>query len=85
MILQNIENPIAYHVFNFKSNNIITYNHLKLKLQQIREVKFPNDNKFLKDISTIKNSFDNNNNINLQNLLCVLKQQLLLIQKKIIV
>ena len=69
---------------HFKSNNIITYNHLKLKLQQIREVKFPNDNKFLKDISTIKNSFDNNNNINLQNLLCVLKQQLLLIQKKII-
>ena len=68
LILQNIEKPMAYHVSNFKANNInITFNQLKWKLQQIREEKFPNDNKFLKDISKINISFDNNN-INLQNL-----------------
>ena len=59
-------------MLNFKSNNIIiTYNLLKWKLQQIREEKFSNENKFLKDISTINISFDNNN-IKLQNLSIVL-------------
>ena len=64
LILNNIEKPLKFHIDNFKNNNInLTVNQIKWRLQKIREQNFPNDMEFLKDISKIKITFDNNNEL----------------------
>ena len=62
--MNNIEKPLSFHIENLKSNKIIlTHNQIKWRLQKLREVKFPNNNDFLKDITKIKISFENISNL----------------------
>ena len=59
-IISNINKPFSFHLNNLRSNNIyLTKNQNKRLLQKIRENKFPPDVIFLKDISKIKITFDN--------------------------
>ena len=64
LILNNIEKPLSVHIENLKINNIsLSRNQVKWKLQQIREELFPNNNDFLKDISKIKITYENNHDL----------------------
>ena len=81
--INNIEKPLEFHIENFKANNINwSYNKIKWNLQKIRKKKFPNDTKYLKDISKIRISFEKNN-INLEEIpLCFKLVELINPEKK---
>ena len=60
LILSNINKPISFHLENFKNNNLYkTKNQVERLLQKIRENNFPLDVDFLKDISKITITLDN--------------------------
>ena len=53
---------MSFHIDNLKNNNIILKrNQIKYLLQKYREIKFPSDEKYLKNISDIVITFDNAN------------------------
>ena len=51
----NLEKKFSWHKINLQNNKILlSNNQIKYLLQQLREVKFPNDINFLKNIYFIK-------------------------------
>ena len=61
IILKNLNNPLSFHTNNLKNNNIVlTTNQIRWILQKLREKEFVSDEIFLKDISKINISLDNN-------------------------
>ena len=61
LIFNNIEKPLNFHIMNLKQNKILlSKNQIKWLLQKIRESNFPNNEKFLQDISKILITFENN-------------------------
>ena len=60
LIFLNITKPLSFHISNIRNNNIkLTTNQIKRLVQKIREVNFPSDSDFLKDISKITINFEN--------------------------
>ena len=67
LIFLNITKPLSFHISNIRNNNIkLTTNQIKRLVQKIREVNFPSDSDFLKDISKITINFENE--VGLENL-----------------
>ena len=61
IILKNLNKPLSFHMDNLKNNNVIlTTNQIKWILQKLREKEYVSDEIFLKDISKINISLDDN-------------------------
>ena len=57
----NINEPLNFHINNFKNNNInLKQGQIRNLLYSIREEKYPKDDKFLEDISNIEVQLSNN-------------------------
>ena len=64
LMVLNLEKKFSWHKTNLQNNKILlSNNQIKYLLQQLREVKFPNDINFLKDISLIKIDLGNTHNL----------------------
>ena len=60
LIMASINKSLSFHISNLKNNNIyLSKNQTKRLLQKIRENRYPPDDIFLKDISNIKITLDN--------------------------
>lgn len=83
LIISNINKPLSFQVQNLKNNGIyLTTNQVKWILQKQREENFPNDENFVKNISSIIITL--NNNPNLQNLpICYKLCNIINIQKNL--
>ena len=61
LIFANLDKPFSFHKTNLEYNNIkLTANQIKWIIQKFREKIYPNDDKYLHDISKILISYDNN-------------------------
>ena len=67
LIFTNIDKPTSFHIQNLAQNDIkLTTNQIKWLVQKIRQIKYPKDEEFLKDISKITITYENI--INMENL-----------------
>ena len=83
LIISNIKKPLSFHVQNLKNKGIyLTTNQVKWTLQKQREENFSNDENFVKNISSITITLDNNPN--LQYLPFAINYAILLIYKRIL-
>ena len=64
LMVLNLEKTFSWQKTNLQKNKILlSNNQIKYLLQQLREVKYPNDINFLKDISLIKIDLGNTHNL----------------------
>ena len=56
----NIDKPASFHINNLAQNNIrLTTNQIKWLIHKIRQVNYPKDEDFIKDISKITITYEN--------------------------
>ena len=83
LIFNNLEKNLSFHIDNLKNNNIILKrNQIKYLLQKYREIKFPSDEKYLKNISDIVITFDNANSNMINMPMCYTYKNFLNVENK---
>ena len=64
LIFTNKDKRASFHINNLAQNNIrLTTNQIKWLIQKIRQVNYPKDDDFIKDISKITITYENLNNM----------------------
>ena len=59
--MPNLYKPLSFHLSNLSNNGIILSKYqVKYLLQKVRDFKYTNDEDYLKDISNIQITYDNN-------------------------